>query len=92
MEEKNESKIIEKLDLLVKLTAIDVLKDKKTLKEKVELLDNLNLGPTEIAKILGTNKNNVSVMLNYLKKKRQPDKKPDEAINDEANDKEGEKL
>jgi hypothetical protein len=62
-----ETEMIDKLNLLVKLTAASVV-DGKDFKQQVRLLSSVGLKPKEIADILGKTANNVSVMLNYLKK------------------------
>ena len=63
----NEKKIIEKLNLLVKLSAAN-LATGKDFKEQVRLLSSVGLPPKDIADVLGKTPNNVSVTLNYLKK------------------------
>jgi hypothetical protein len=70
MDNRLETKIIERLDLLIKLTAAGILKSEKTLTDKVALLDSTGMGPVEIAKMLGTNSNNVSVTLNRIKRSK----------------------
>jgi len=67
MEKENE--IIDKLSLLVKLTAATVV-DGKDFKQQVRLLTAVGLKPKEIGDILGKSANNVSVMLNYLKNQK----------------------
>jgi len=62
-----EKEIIGKLNLLVKLTAANVV-DGKDFKQQVQLLSTVGLKPKEIGDILGKSANNVSVMLNYLNK------------------------
>lgn len=66
MDETN-AEILKKLDLLVKLNAAQVIEG-KDFKEQVKLLYAVGLQPRDIARILGKTANNVSVMLNYLKK------------------------
>ncbi|MDO8740354.1 MAG: hypothetical protein Q7J54_02130 [Candidatus Woesearchaeota archaeon] len=63
----NEKEIIEKLNLLVKLSAAN-LATGKDFKEQVRLLSSVGLSPKDIADVLGKTPNNVSVTLNYLKK------------------------
>ena len=60
--------ISDKLDLLVSLMAISVL-DGKPQKEQVELLDKAGLAPKDIAALVGTTPNTVSVTLSKLKEK-----------------------
>ncbi|NQU98999.1 sigma-70 family RNA polymerase sigma factor [Candidatus Woesearchaeota archaeon] len=69
IEINKEKEILDKLSLLVKLTAASVV-DEKDFKEQVRLLSSVGLTPKEISEILGKSSNNVSVTLNYLKKKK----------------------
>jgi DNA-directed RNA polymerase specialized sigma24 family protein len=66
--------IIEKLNLLIKLSALSFLKDKE-FKEQVRVLADVGLPPKEIAELLGKTANNVRVTLSTMrraKKKRTP--------------------
>jgi DNA-directed RNA polymerase specialized sigma24 family protein len=62
-------KILEKLDLLVKLTALNIIKD-KDFKEQVKLLSSIGLQPKEIADLLGKTPNNVRVTLSQIRKEK----------------------
>ncbi len=57
----------EKLDIIIKLTALYVVKDMKV-KEQVQLLDNLGIKPSDIARILGKTQNYVNVTLHKIRK------------------------
>ncbi len=59
-----------KLDKILKLLSVDVIKDYSTEKEKIELLDSLGFRPIEIAKLLNKSPENVSVQLGSLRKKK----------------------
>jgi DNA-binding CsgD family transcriptional regulator len=59
--------ISKKLDVLIKLIAVDVAKGRE-LREQVRLLDQAELAPREIARILGKTPNTVSVTLFNLRK------------------------
>ena len=66
----NEAIIVElnrKMDMLIALTAIGVLAD-KTQKEQIEALNRAGLQPKEIAQLVGTSSNTVSVTLSQMKK------------------------
>ncbi len=65
----NMTEVANKLDTLIRLTAIGLFGD-KTQKEKIELLAIAGLGAKEIADLLGTTPNTVSVALYGLKKKK----------------------
>jgi len=60
-------KLLEKIDLLVKLTTLNVVKD-KDYKEQVKLLSSVGLKPKEIADLLGTTPNSVRVTLSRIRK------------------------
>ena len=70
--------ISEKLDKVLRLLAVDVVKGIDTEQEKVELLDSLGFRPIEIAKLLNKTEDNVNVQLNIIRKKRKT-KKPQQA-------------
>lgn len=59
-----------KLDVLIRLSALNLVKDTKTQKEQIALLSESGFFPKQIADILGTNSNVVSVTLNAIKKKK----------------------
>jgi DNA-binding transcriptional ArsR family regulator len=65
---RTEKEILDKLSLLVKLSAANVV-DGKDFQEQVRLLSSVGLKPKEISDILGKSPNHVSVTLNYLKKR-----------------------
>ena len=68
---RENEEILTKLDVLVKLTAAQVVNG-KSFQEQVRLLNSVGLKPKEIADILGKSPNHISVALNYLKKKVKP--------------------
>lgn len=63
------SKILEKLDTLVKLTVLNMIKDKEY-KDQVELLSSVGFQPKEIADLLGKTANSVRVTLFNLRKEK----------------------
>lgn len=66
----NQFKILsEKLDILIKLTAIPALKG-KSLTEQVELLSEIGLQPKKIATVLGTDRKTVSTLKGRTKKRK----------------------
>jgi len=69
-------KILEKLDLLVKLTTLSIVKD-KDFKEQVKLLSSVGFKPKEIADLLGTTPNSVRVTLSRIRKSADKNKKGD---------------
>ena len=69
MSDKQFKVLSEKLDTLIKLTAINALKG-KNLTYQVEILSEIGLQPKEIATILGTDPATVSTLKSRVKKKR----------------------
>lgn len=51
MSDKQFEMLVERIDILIKLTALSTLKD-KTPKEKVRTLSGLGLKPLEIARVI----------------------------------------
>lgn len=66
-----EKEVLKKFDTIIKLLTISSLKDEKQL-EKIRILNGAGLPPKEIADLIGTSPNTVSVALNKLKKKSTP--------------------
>lgn len=67
--EELDLKILEKLDILVKLTLLNIVKD-KDLKEQVRLLSSVGLRPKEIASLLGKSANNIRATLSQIRKRK----------------------
>ena len=61
--------LLGKLDAIIKLLVIDVTQGKDQT-EQIRLLSHVGFQPKNIAEMLGTTANNVSVRLSSLKKKR----------------------
>ena len=59
--------LLEKIDALVRLTALGVIRDKEY-PEQVELLSSIGLQPKEIADLLGKTPNSVRVTLSRIRK------------------------
>jgi len=80
--------ISSKLDKVLKLLAIDAVKDFEKEQQKIELLDSIGFKPSEIAKFLNKSPENVSVVLANIRKKKEPKQKGipkvDEAKVDDA--------
>ena len=57
-----------KIDVLIGLLTLDLTKG-KTRQDRVELLNSLGLGTTEMAKILGKTTNNIKNVLHEARKK-----------------------
>jgi len=63
--------ISSKLDKVLRLLALDVVKEYGKEQEKIELLDSLGFRPVEIAKLLNKSPENVSVVLGAIRKKKE---------------------
>lgn len=63
--------ISKKIDMIIRLLALNLVKDSKTQKDKIALLANAGFKPKEIAEILNTTRNTVNVALASLRKKKQ---------------------
>lgn len=59
--------IIEKLDILIRLVATELVQGKSQ-RDQIELLSKANLQPREIADLIGTTSNTVSVNLTAIRK------------------------
>lgn len=59
-----------KLDKLLRLQALEVVKDIAEEQRKIELLDSLGFRPIEIAKLLNKTPENVSMQLSNVRKKK----------------------
>ena len=74
-----EREVLKKLDILVKLTAANIVQQNKNFKEQVRLLSAVGMQPKEIADLLNKTPNNVSVTLSTIKREsRKNDAKEDE--------------
>jgi len=60
-----------KLDILIKLFAMNLVKDTKMQKEQIMLLSEAGFQPKQIADVLGTTNNVVSVTLTSIKKNKE---------------------
>lgn len=69
MDEKQFKEITSRMDLIVRLLALNIVKDLKVQKDKIIALSSFGFGPSEIAKLLGTTPHTVSVTLSEMKKK-----------------------
>lgn len=61
--------VSKKLDILIKLTAANVIKEDKTQTESIIKLNNIGIGYKDIAKIINTSESYVALILSKNKKK-----------------------
>jgi len=64
------SEISVKLDTLIRLSSLGLVKDMKTQKEQIASLSDAGFKPKEIAAVLRTSQNTVNVTLNTIRKER----------------------
>lgn len=69
MSDRQFQRLLDKLDALIKLAAINVLGN-KNLTEQVEILLEIGLQPKEIATILRTDSNTVRALKSRLKRRK----------------------
>lgn len=69
-DENDFSEISRKLDVLIRLSAIGVIRGEKLQKDQIAILSDSGFKPKEIADILKTSSNNVSVTLVSIRKER----------------------
>lgn len=75
MDRDFENKLLKKFDTVIKLLTISSLKD-ETQVQKIKILNSAGLQPKDIADLLGTSSNTVSVALSKIKSKNKiPDQK-----------------
>ena len=89
MDENFEKELLKKFNTVIKLLTISSLKDEKQL-QKIKVLSGAGLSPKDIADLLGTSSNTVSVALSNLKNKKEDkkteDKSSSEQLRDDLND------
>jgi hypothetical protein len=64
--------ISEKLDKVLRLLALNLVKEYEKELDKIELLDSIGFRPIEIAKFLNKSQDNVNNRLNEIRKKKEP--------------------
>jgi DNA-directed RNA polymerase specialized sigma24 family protein len=62
------SEISTKMDQIIRLLALNLVKDMETQKEQILTLASFDFGPSEIAELIGTTSNTVNVTLSRAKK------------------------
>ena len=68
LDDKQFTILSEKIELIIRLLVLNLVKDMKTQKEKILMLNSLRFQPSEIARLLGTTSNTVSVTIYQSKK------------------------
>jgi hypothetical protein len=76
----------EKMDKMLKLMALNAVKENQVEQEKINILDSLGFRPVEIASLLGKSPDNVRVqLLNMRKKKGKSEKESEKLEQQETN-------
>jgi len=65
--ESESGQIEKKLDILIKLSAIEAVRGRE-FREQVMILNQVGFQPKDIADLLNKSPNNISVTLNYIRK------------------------
>jgi hypothetical protein len=88
LDDRQFSSIVDRLDKILKLLAIETVKGKEKEQDKIDLLDSLGFKSSEIDRLLGKSPGYSSVVIAQLKKKKQPkapaDIQPDMASSPEV--------
>ena len=72
MDEKQFTTIVNKLDKILRLLAVETVSGMVKEQDKIELLDSLGFKSGEIDRLLGKSQGYTSVVLYQMKKKKQP--------------------
>lgn len=72
--------ISSKLDKILRLLTLDIVKGIEKEQDKIELLDSLGFRPVEIAKLLNKNPNVITAHLSVIRKKRETLSKTSEQV------------
>lgn len=78
-EEQLLSEVAKKLDVLIRLSALNLVREMKSQKDQIGVLSDAAFQPKQIADILGTTSNTVSVTLHGIKKEREAKAKKETA-------------
>jgi len=70
--------ISSKLDKILRLLTLDIVKGVEKELDKIVLLDSLGFRPVEIAKLLNKSQDNINVQLSTIRKKKEAGAKPKE--------------
>lgn len=80
MDPQQFKEMMAKLDLVIRLLTVSIVKDMKTQTERILALSSSGFGPTDIAKLLGTTANTVNVTLSKARKKTRTTQKTDQPV------------
>lgn len=94
MSQKNDTliEISGKLDKVIKLLALNVVKGYDKELEKIELLDSLGFRPIEIASFLNKSQDNVNNRLNEIRNKKELNSKKERKENKDNKKSENQQL
>jgi hypothetical protein len=80
VEQTQIDEIVKRLDLIVRLLSLNLVKDEKNLPQKVEALARFGFQPKEIASLLNKTPNHIHQVLHTLRKKQQQSVQKEETI------------
>jgi hypothetical protein len=72
VDERQFTAVVDRLDKILRLLAIEAVKGKEKEQDKIDLLDSLGFKAGEIDRLLGKNPGYSSVVIAQLKRKKQP--------------------
>lgn len=75
MDDKQFKELKDKMDVITKLLALNIVKDVKVQKDQIITLSSFGLQPSQIADLLGTTANTVRVTLSTARKRKKRDSK-----------------
>jgi DNA-binding NarL/FixJ family response regulator len=81
MPDEYNKEILKRFDAVIKLLTLTAMKE-ETQKKKIILLDSVGFKPKEIADLLSTTNNTVSVALSNIKRKDKESEKSDANVNE----------
>lgn len=84
MEQKQFEEIKEKIDVVIRLLALNLVKDSETNKDKIITLHSLGFKSTEIAKLLGIKANVVRATLSKFRREKRRKSKSDKTKKESA--------
>lgn len=70
MDDKQFQELKDKMNVITKLLALNIVRDMKVQKDKIITLSSFGFQPSQIAELLGTTANTVSVALSKSRKKK----------------------
>ena len=80
MDAEQFKEMMTRIDLIIRLLALDIVKGMETQTDKILALSSSGFGPKDIARLLGTTANTVRVTLSKAKKKAGTTREMEESV------------